>query len=118
MFAPGAAPLDLVQLAFVSPLRAFATCVFGAGLPVGLFRQFQAHLPHLADKKPDEPTSREWIIPVPKPNKTGKFRLFKTLMVDVAIVALACVMVWRNVALSLQTVVTWRCEYSWLLLCW
>ncbi|MCJ1249325.1 hypothetical protein MMC30_006548 [Trapelia coarctata] len=114
----GAAPLDLVQLAFVSPLRAIATCVFGVGLPVGLFRQFQTHLPHLADKKPDEPTSREWIIPVPKPNKSGAFRLLKTILIDATIVALASVMVWRNVALGLQTVVTWRCEYSWLLLCW
>lgn len=107
-----------MQLAFVSPLRALATCVFGVGLPTGLFRQLQTHLPHLADKKPDEPTSRDWIIPVPGRNKTGMFRLAKTIMIDVAIVALAGVMLWRHVALSLQTVVTWRCEYSWLLLCW
>ncbi|KAL9117363.1 MAG: hypothetical protein Q9187_006101 [Circinaria calcarea] len=114
----GAAPLDLVQLAFISPHRAAATCMFGVGLPSGLFRQLQMHLPHLADKKTSDPRTRQWLIPVRKPNRRGSSQIARTLVIDAAILALAGVMIWRNVAVGLQTVVTWRCEYSWLLICW
>ncbi|KAL9120449.1 MAG: hypothetical protein Q9187_002996 [Circinaria calcarea] len=114
----GAAPLDLVQLAFISPHRAAATCMFGVGLPSGLFWQLQVHLPHLADKKTSDPRTRQWLIPVRKPSRRGSSQLARTLLIDAAILALASVMLWRNITVGLQTVVTWRCEYSWLLTCW
>lgn len=114
----GAPPLNLVQLSFMSPLRAIATCLFGIGLPSGLFRQLQVRLPNLADKKPNEPQKREWIVPVPKSKRNGRLQLTKTLLIDFVIITLAAIMVWRNFAVCFQTVVTWRCEYSWLLMCW
>ncbi len=102
----------------MSPHRAIATCMFGIGLPSGLFRQLQVRLPTLADKKINEPLKREWVVPVPKTQRKGHLLLVKTVLIDVIIVALAAIMVWRNTVVSFQTVVTWRCEYSWLLICW
>jgi hypothetical protein len=102
----------------MSPHRAIATCMFGIGLPSGLFRQLQVRLPSLADKKVNEPQKREWVVPVLKSKRKGRMELAKTVLIDVVIIALAAIMVWRNTVVCFQTVVTWRCEYSWLLVCW
>ncbi|MCJ1474034.1 hypothetical protein MMC13_002692 [Lambiella insularis] len=76
------------------------------------------HLPHLADKRVNEPRTRQWIIPVPKSKRNSGWLLAKTLTTYLVILLLAGVMIWRNVAAGQQTVVTWRCEYAWLLICW
>jgi hypothetical protein len=102
----------------MSPHRAVATCLFGIGLPSGLFRQLQVRLPNLADKKINEPEKREWVVPVPKSIRKDRLHLLKTVLIDVVIVSLAAIMLWRNTIVCFQTVVTWRCEYSWLLICW
>ncbi|KAF2164690.1 hypothetical protein M409DRAFT_56501 [Zasmidium cellare ATCC 36951] len=105
----GASPLELVRLAFTSPLRAVATCVFAIGLPsAGLFRQLQTHLPHLATDNPDQPEKREWRIPVVRTRVAGRIRTLRTIAIDLVILALAGVMLWRNVVIGLQSMVTWR----------
>lgn len=114
----GASPLELVQLAFISPARAVATCVFAIGLPSGLFRQLQAHLPHLATDNPAQPDNREWRIPIPQSRVTDRTRTIRTIVIDLIMLALAGVMLWRNIVIGLQSMVTWRCEYAWLLACW
>lgn len=40
------------------------------------------------------------------------------LVVDLVIPGLGALMLWRNLVLSFETTVTWRCEYYILLLCW
>jgi hypothetical protein len=57
----GAPPMDLVQMALLSPHRALATCCFSIGLPSGLFRQLKPMLPRLGDKIESEPRVRECI---------------------------------------------------------
>jgi hypothetical protein len=102
----------------MSPHRAIATCLFGIGLPSGLFRQLQVRLPTLADKKINEPQKREWVVAAPTSKRKGRLNMVKTIFIDVLIVSLAAIMLWRNTVVCFQTMVTWRCEYSWLLICW
>ena len=113
----------------MSPVRALATCVFAIGLPQSLFRQLGLHQSRLSDVLPREPRVREWRVSVPRspgasPRQkwkwavTSRRRALKAAAVDAAVLALAGVMLWQNVALGRQSMVTWRCEYSWLLLCW
>lgn len=90
--------------------------MFGIGLPSGLFRQLEVRIPHLADKSVSNPRTREWRVPVPK--LRGPLGFAKMLTVDIITVGLAGMMFWRNTVVGGQTIVTWRCEYSWLLLCW
>ncbi|KAE9407535.1 hypothetical protein BT96DRAFT_1014091 [Gymnopus androsaceus JB14] len=95
----GAGPIELVQLAFASPIRAAATCLFGVGLPSGLFRQLRtsSHAP------------------------IGEFEMSESrdpVVADIIIVGLAGIMLWRNWVIGSITMVTFRCEYSWLLFCW
>ena len=119
----GAPPLDIVQLAFLSPHRAFAVSLFGVGLPSGLFRQLRpalsslrednhAHLPRRA---------REWRHPLPRPTGFGLKGggvVAMRILIDILILALAGVMLWRNLLVNFETVVSWRCEFSMLLFCW
>ncbi|KAL6306876.1 hypothetical protein BKA93DRAFT_728417 [Sparassis latifolia] len=113
----GAGPVDLIRLSFTSPLRAVATCLFGVGLPSGLFRQLRPSSMEVSHSvsRVDERT-QSWIILTPIP--TSALFVAKRIGVDLTIVALAGVMLWRNTLVSSVTMVTFRCEYSWLLLCW
>lgn len=118
----GAPPLDLVQLAILSPHRALATCCFSIGLPSGLFRQLRPLTQGLAEKKEEEPTVREWVFQVPKSSsRKKKARWRKALVrvsVDVTMVGLAAVMLWYNWKINTEIMITWRCEYGWLLFAW
>lgn len=113
----GAPPLDIIQLALTSPHRALATCLFGVGLPSGLFRQLRAPGPSLSDAN-SVGTVREWRIKVPKSCVLGAKGIAWQVGADVVIGGLAGVMLWRNLVVGFETVVTWRCEYGWLLFCW
>jgi hypothetical protein len=110
-----------VQLTFTSPLRALVTCIFAIGLPQGLFRQFHQHT-RMSDARPSSPRVRQWEIPVRaaysgwEPNATA--RIARRLLADGLILALAGVMLWQNVTLGLQSMVTWGCQHSWLLIGW
>lgn len=120
----GAPPLELVQLALVSPHRAVATCAFSIGLPSGLFRQLRPVIKRLSDRDSDAPKVRKWTLYLPMATGTagagkGFWMSFATIVaVDVVTLALAGVMLWYNWRVTNATMVTWRCEYGWLLFCW
>lgn len=118
----GAPPLDIVQLALLSPHRALAISLFGVGLPAGLFRQLTPALSSLReDGHAHLPRSvREWRHPVPAPSGFGLKGggVLVTVMADFLIMAFAGVMLWRNLVVSFETVVSWRCEWYILLFCW
>jgi hypothetical protein len=68
-----ASPLELVQLALLSPHRALATVCFGIGLPSGLFRQLRDSSTSLTNTKPDDPKTREWGFCLPASEVFGSF---------------------------------------------
>lgn len=119
----GAGPLELVQLALLSPHRALATCCFSIGLPSnGLFRQLKAIGHGFSEKIEKEPRTRRWhfTLPAPRRNKArfGVRNAVVRALVDVIVVVLASVMLWYNWQVNTRTMVTWRCEYGWLLFAW
>ncbi|EIM81892.1 uncharacterized protein STEHIDRAFT_124764 [Stereum hirsutum FP-91666 SS1] len=109
----GPGPVELVQLAFVSPIRALSTCTFGIGLPPGLFRQLSS------SQSPTtlvDPFERTWSILVRRPTSIAD--VLKRMLADIAIIVLFGVMLWRNWVVCSIVMVTFRCEYSGLLLYW
>lgn len=117
-----ASPLELVQLAFLSPHRALATVCFGIGLPSGLFRQLRATSTSLTDTKPNDPKTREWSFRLPlkaSPAKRPRWReAGLTLVVDILVLGLTAVAVWFNYRVSSRVMITWRCEYGFLVFMW
>jgi hypothetical protein len=114
----GSPPLELVQLALISPHRALATCCFTIGLPSGLFRQLRPLHTQLSQPNPREPRMREWTIPLPSISERKWHNITVKLCMDILIMSLASIMLWRNWVVSSFTMVSWRCDYSWLLFAW
>ncbi|KAK0461614.1 uncharacterized protein EV420DRAFT_1526236 [Desarmillaria tabescens] len=108
----GAGPIELVETFISSPLRAVAMCVFGIGLPSGLFRQLSP--------KPIQRVSSShaitWNIRVRQ--YTSLRGVLGRIFADLAILTLAGITLWRTWLVDSITMVTFRCEYSWLLFCW
>lgn len=118
----GAGPMELVQLALLSPHRALATCCFSISLPASLFRQLRPIGHGFSEKLDKAPRVREWQfrIPTPKPG-SRKFawrNAIIRILIDICILALAGLMLWFNWQINTRTMVTWRCEYGWLLFAW
>ena len=117
-----ASPLELVQLALLSPHRALATVCFGIGLPSGLFRQLRATSTSLTDTKPNEPTKREWRFRLPSKASASKRPQWRdagfTVAVDALVLGLAAVAIWFNYRVSSRVMITWRCEYGFLVFMW
>jgi hypothetical protein len=117
-----ASPLELVQLAFLSPHRALATACFGIGLPSGLFRQLRATDTSLNDPKPNAPQTREWTFHLPSVRATVSRKSWRdagvTTIIDALILGLSAVSIWYNYRVSSRVMVTWRCEYGWLVFMW
>ncbi|KAF7969084.1 hypothetical protein HWV62_28328 [Athelia sp. TMB] len=92
-----AGPIELIQLAFASPIRAFATCMFGVGLPSGLFRQLRTgtHSGSSEMQETHDPCTRKWQIYIAKPH-ASKLDIARRVLADTVIVGLASVMLWRN----------------------
>jgi hypothetical protein len=112
--------MEIINLAFASPLQGIVMCVFGIGLPHNLFRQFSS-TDH-STQNPNTPTSeelrvRQWTIPVPSPQWQGSNQV-KAVAIDLAFLVLLSVMIWQTVTLNYSSVVSWRCDYSFLLICW
>jgi len=114
----GSSPLELVQLALVSPHRALATCCFGIGIPKGLFRHVQPLYTQFSDANPLKPTEREWVFPLPPAGSKGWHKSLAKIAIDVVIITLASIMLWRNYIINSYTMVPWRCEFSLLLFAW
>jgi len=55
-----------------------------------------------------------FLLSVPRRRRTAVFRI----ALDVLILCLAALMLWRNWRVGTMTMVTWRCEYRWLLFFW
>ncbi len=103
----GAPPLELVQLAFVSPHRALATCLFGIGLPQGLFRQLRPKMQELSNVDHEHLRERCWNIPVTVPGKSDLKRVISSLAADTLILGLGSMMLWRNWVVGSEVVITW-----------
>ncbi|KAI9784561.1 MAG: hypothetical protein M1839_001783 [Geoglossum umbratile] len=114
----GAPPLELVQIALLSPHRALATCCFSIGLPSGLFRQLRPLHPQLSHSNPLEPRVREWVVALPSISPKRWKHLLGKLVADFIIITFASIMLWRNWVVNSFTMVPWRCEYTWLLFGW
>jgi len=118
----GAPPLDLVQMAILSPHRALATCCFSIGLSSGLFRQLKPLLPRLGDKIEHEPKVREWVFQLPTSSsekwQSGWRNTLVRLLIDVLMLGLAALMLWCSWKITTETMVSWRCEYGLLLFLW
>lgn len=91
----GAGPLELVQLAFASPIRAAATCLFGVGLPSGLFRQLRPGSGHSEIEGTTDPCTRTWQIYIPQ-TQASRLEISRRVAADMVIVGLAGVMLWRK----------------------
>lgn len=96
-------------------------CVFGIGLPNNLFRQFSSSTDH-STRHQDTPASeelrvRQWTIPVPARQWQGVIKA-KAVFIDLIFLALLGVMIWQTVSLNYSSVISWRCDYSFLLICW
>jgi hypothetical protein len=117
-----ASPLELVQLALLSPHRALATVCFGIGLPSGLFRQLRATSTSLTDTKPNDPKTREWRFRLPSKTSATKRPRWRnaglTVFVDTIVLGLAAVAIWFNYRVSSRVMITWRCEYGFLVFMW
>lgn len=116
----GVSPIEIVKLAFVSPLQGIVMCIFGIGLPNSLFRQFSSTNHPTQDLNmltSEELKVRQWIIPVATPRWQGAIR-GKAFAIDLALLALLSIMLWQTVTLNYSSVVSWRCDYSFLLICW
>lgn len=90
----GAGPIELVQLGFASPIRAVATCLFGIGLPSGLFRQLRTSVHGTEMQEHRNPCARQWHIFIPR--HTTKGDIARRVFADMAIVGLSGVMLWRK----------------------
>ncbi|KAK0190426.1 hypothetical protein F5146DRAFT_1194158 [Armillaria mellea] len=108
----GGSPTELMEIFFSSPLRAVAMCVFGIGLPSGLFRQL---LPRPVRRVS---SSRTVIRLIHVRQRTTLRGVLGRILADLVILTLAGVMLWRTWLVGSITMVTFRCEYSWLLFCW
>lgn len=117
-----ASPLELVQLAFLSPHRALATACFGIGLPSGLFRQLRATSSSLTDTKPSAPRTREWRFRLPPRRSVATRQSWRdaglTLVVDLLVLGMSAVAVWFNYRVSSRVMITWRCEFPVLIFMW
>lgn len=112
--------MEIIKLAFASPLQGIVMCVFGIGLPNNLFRQFSSTDHPTQDLNTptlEELRIRQWTIPVPTPHWQGVFK-GKAFAVDLAFLFLLGVMMWQTVTLNYSSVVSWRCDYPFLLICW
>jgi len=119
----GAGPMEIVQLALLSPHRALVTCCFGIGLPSsGLFRQLRPTGQGFSEQIEEAPRTREWHfkLPLPEPNskRFASRNAVIRISIDIIIVALAAVMLWLNWQVNSRVMITWRCEYGWLLFVW
>lgn len=101
-----------MEIFFSSPLRAVAMCVFGIGLPSGLFRQ----LPPESVRRVSSSCMVTRLIHVRQ--RTTLRGVLGRILADLVILTLAGVMLWRTWLVGSITMVTFRCEYSWLLFCW
>lgn len=61
---------------------------------------------------------REWAVPLPHISDRKWHNMVAKISMDLLIVALASIMLWRNWVVSSFTMVPWRCEYSMLLFAW
>ncbi|KAI5193563.1 hypothetical protein AUEXF2481DRAFT_75934 [Aureobasidium subglaciale EXF-2481] len=117
-----ASPLELVQLAFLSPHRALATVCFGIGLPSGLFRQLRATNTSLTDAIPAAPKTRQWSFQLPSSAELKKRKPWRsavvTFMVDILVLGLAAIALWFNYRVGSRVMITWRCEYGFLIFMW
>jgi hypothetical protein len=108
-----APPLETVKYALLSPHRAIATACFGIGLPSGLFRQLQAR---------STSRTREWKFSFPPKRTTTGWRNPRdagmTLIADALVIGLTAVAIWFNYRVSSRVMITWRCEYGWLVFMW
>ncbi|KAK0207030.1 hypothetical protein DFS33DRAFT_1318558 [Desarmillaria ectypa] len=108
----GAGPIELIETFVSSPLRAVAMCVFGIGLPSGLFRQLAPKTVHHVSSS----RTITWFIHFRQ--HISLRGVLGRILADLVILALAGIMLWRTRLVGSITMVTFRCEYSWLLLCW
>ena len=112
----GAPPLDLVQMALLSPHRALAPCCFSIGLPTGLFRQLEPVLRKLGDRIEHEPRVREWVCQLPTASESkwqrGRRAVLLRIGIDVVVLDLAAIMLWYSWKITSEVMVTWRCEYG------
>ncbi|KAK0491532.1 hypothetical protein IW261DRAFT_1556676 [Armillaria novae-zelandiae] len=108
----GASPIELMEVIFSSPLCAVAMCVFGIGLPSGLFRQLHPGPVQRIS------SSRTVTRSIHVRQRTTRRGVLGTYLADLVILTLAGVMLWRTWLVGSITMVTFRCEYSWLLFCW
>ena len=105
----------------MSPIRAIATCLFGVGLPSNLFEHIQKK-PQTEEAAPIEyPASvhrgvMQFAFPFSYPRRRRTVIL--RVVLDMLIVALACIMLWRNWKVGRMIMITFRCEYRWLLFFW
>ena len=126
----GAPPMDIVRQALMSPHRGVAIAMFGIGLPVGLFRQLSVDA---TARDSSDGKVKEWRRPARMRHTKGSevdggrtawfsMRLmdstFGAVMVDLLIVAFAGLMLWRNLVVSFETMVSWRCEWYILVFIW
>ncbi|KAI1909912.1 hypothetical protein LOZ12_003907 [Ophidiomyces ophidiicola] len=118
----GAPPLELLQTAILSPHRALATCCFTIGLPVTLFRQLRPLDQQLAQLNPLDPRVRKWKFSLSSlskgPTKASKKHVLFKIVADMVILILTGIMVWKNISLNSYVMVSWRCEYSFLVIAW
>jgi hypothetical protein len=109
-------------------------CVFGIGLPQGLFRQLSA-FPSTqtqnhddddddGDTRTSQSRTRRWVVPIPTTLSIKEHELLwwrrtiRAIFIDMLFIGLLAIMLWQNSSLGLRTMVTWRCDYSFLLICW
>ncbi|KAI9784390.1 MAG: hypothetical protein M1816_000861 [Peltula sp. TS41687] len=119
----GAEPLELVHLAFVSPIRALCTCLFGVGLPSNLFARLQRYsqsggsstVVYVDDTDRRGPV--QLLFPL-SPALRRRRTAFENFAFEILIIGLAAIMLWRNWRINSMVMVTWRCEYRLLLLFW
>jgi hypothetical protein len=115
----GSPPLELVQMAILSPHRALATCCFTIGLPVTLFRQLRPLHQQLAQSNPLAPRKREWTFNLSNLSKGNpKKHFFFKIVADALIIALAGIMIWQNFGVNSYVMIPWHCDYTWLVLAW
>ncbi|KAL8957178.1 MAG: hypothetical protein Q9193_005484 [Seirophora villosa] len=111
----GSRPIELVELAFLSPHRAIAACCFTIGLPSSLFRQLRPLRLHPLNSNVTELRVRERTVFLPSICRSRSGHLLTKLTVDLVIVTLLGIMLWRNIYVTSFTTVPWRCEYTYLL---
>ncbi|KAK0499547.1 hypothetical protein EDD18DRAFT_855383 [Armillaria luteobubalina] len=107
----GASPTELMEVFFSSPLRAVAMCVFGIGLPSGLFRQLPPGPVRCVS------SSRTVMRLIHVRQRTTRRGIPGRIVADLVILTLAGVTLWWTWLVGSITMATFRCEYSWLLLC-